>query len=94
MSQLNKKLILIAIGALVAVVALVVVIYPTGPKESWSGAGYGDVAIEIPDGANLTAIGRILASAGVVETASFFAISTYDREEAKRIQPGRYLMAL
>lgn len=94
MSQLNKKLILIAIGALAAAVALVVVIYPTGPKESWSGAGYGDVAIEIPDGANLTEIGRILAAAGVVETASFFAISTYDREEAKRIQPGRYSMAL
>lgn len=94
MNQLNKKIAALLLAVISGLVILVVIIYPTGPKESWSGEGVNEVAIEIPAGVNLTEIGRILAAAGVVESASFFAIATYDREEAKRIQPGRYLMAL
>jgi len=93
-NQLNKKIAALLLAVISGLVILVVIIYPTGPKESWSGEGVNEVAIEIPAGVNLTEIGRILAAAGVVESASFFAIATYDREEAKRIQPGRYLMAL
>jgi len=92
--QLSKKLIAIAGTAIIGLILIFIQLYPSGPKETWSGVGVGEVAIEIPAGVNLTEIGRILATAGVVETASFFAIATYDRPEAKLIQPGRYLMAL
>jgi UPF0755 protein len=79
--------------ATIAIILIFVQLYPSGPKETWSGGGSGEVAIEIPAGVNLSEIGRILATSGVVESSSFFAIATYDRPEAKLIQPGRYLMA-
>ncbi|MFZ9283134.1 MAG: endolytic transglycosylase MltG [Candidatus Nanopelagicales bacterium] len=85
------------VGAVIGLIFIAIgffQIYQSGPRESWSGNGEGEVTIEIPAGVNLTEVGRILAAAGVVEAASFFAIATYDREEAKLIQPGRYLMAL
>jgi UPF0755 protein len=91
---LAKKIIALAVMAAIGLILIFIQLYPSGPKETWSGTGIGEVAIEIPAGVNLTEIGRILATAGVVETASFFAIATYDRPEAKLIQPGRYLMAL
>lgn len=86
--------IVIGLASSLVLIFALVQLFPTGPKESWSGVGTGEVSIEIPAGANLTEVGRILAAAGVVESASFFAIATYDRDEAKSIQPGRYLMAL
>lgn len=91
---LNKRNLIILVVAIAGGIFIGFQVYPSGPKESWSGTGSGEVTIEIPAGANLTEVGRILAEAGVVETASFFAIATYDREEAKLIQPGRYQMAL
>jgi len=69
-------------------------LYPRGPQENWSGSGSGEVVIEIPPGVNLTKVGEILEEAGVVEESYFFAIATYDRPEATKIQPGRYVMAL
>lgn len=93
MKKLNKKYSILLIVGIIVFGLIGYQIYPRGPKETWSGTGTGEIAIEIPAGVNLTQVGRILADAGVVETASFFAIATYDREEAKRIQPGRYLMA-
>jgi len=90
----NKRNLIVLTAAIAGVIFIGFQVYPTGPTESWSGTGSGEVAIEIPAGVNLTEVGRILAEAGVVETASFFAIATYDREEAKLIQPGRYQMAL
>lgn len=91
---LTKRNVAVLVVAIISALFVAWQLYPSGPKETWSGPGSGEVAVEIPAGVNLTEIGRILASAGVVESASFFAIATYDRDEAKGIQPGRYLMAL
>lgn len=94
--NLTKKQLRLILTAAIAVIGMLVVFnsfFPRGPQETWTGPGTGEVVIEIPNGANLAEIGRILASAGVVESASFFSIATYDRDEAKRIQPGRYSMA-
>lgn len=95
--KLGKKYFRFALIAAVTIFALLITllsIFPRGPQETWTGPGTGEVVVEIPNGVNLTEIGRILADAGVVESASLFSIATYDREEAKLIQPGRYSMAL
>jgi UPF0755 protein len=92
--KIHLKIIGAATVAIVLSAIIFVTLFPSGPKETWSGNGTGETSIEIPAGANLTQVGRILAEAGVVESASFFAIATYDRSEAKSIQPGRYAMAL
>ena len=94
MKSLNRRILFLLIPVVIILGAVFYQAMLSGPKESWSGSGSGEIAIEIPAGINLTEIGRILAEAGVVESASFFAIATYDRDEAKLIQPGRYLMAL
>jgi UPF0755 protein len=56
----------------------------------YSGAGTGSVRVEVPPGANLTEIGRLLRKAGVVASVEGFTRAAAKDPRAVSIQPGDY----
>ncbi|MGV9315771.1 endolytic transglycosylase MltG [Streptomyces sp. NPDC003691] len=64
-----------------------------GAAPDYSGAGSGSVIVEIPQGAGLTEIGRILKQQGVVKSSGAFVAAASSNPRAKGIQAGVYTLA-
>ncbi|MFE0005659.1 endolytic transglycosylase MltG, partial [Streptomyces erythrochromogenes] len=63
------------------------------PAEDFAGEGAGEVVdVEIPKGAGLGQMGRILKEAGVVASAQAFVDAANANPKGKSIQPGVYPM--
>lgn len=63
-----------------------------GGSSDYPGPGEGSVAVEVPPGASLRAIGGVLAKADVVKTADAFVAAAEAEPRAQTIGPGRYAM--
>lgn len=61
-----------------------------GGGNDFSGDGVNDIVIQIHDGDSTTAIGKTLADAKVVATASAFVTAAHDNTAISSIQPGYY----
>ncbi|QDY75867.1 endolytic transglycosylase MltG [Streptomyces qinzhouensis] len=64
-----------------------------GSAPDYSGAGSGSVIVEIPPGAGLAEIGRILKQQGVVKSSGAFVSAANGNQRAKGIQAGVYTLA-
>lgn len=64
-----------------------------GSAPDYSGAGSGSVVVEIPQGAGLAEIGRILKQQGVVKSSGAFVSAANSNQRAKGIQAGVYTLA-
>lgn len=64
-----------------------------GSAPDYSGAGSGSVVVEIPPGAGLSEIGRILKENGVVKSSGAFVSAADSNPRAKGIQAGVYTLA-
>jgi len=62
------------------------------PPEDYPGPGSGEVVVEVPEGASLTTIGRVLHDAGVVASGEAFVEAAEDDARASGIQPGSYTL--
>ncbi|HSK56202.1 MAG TPA: endolytic transglycosylase MltG [Jiangellales bacterium] len=62
------------------------------PPEDYPGPGSGEVVVEIPEGASLTTIGRVLHDAGVVASVEAFVDAAEADARASGIQPGSYTL--
>ncbi|MGO4423972.1 endolytic transglycosylase MltG, partial [Streptomyces sp. MCAF7] len=63
-----------------------------GPAPDYSGAGSGEVAVEIPEEASVTAMGNILKDKGVVKSTDAFIEAANANEKGGSIQPGSYTL--
>ena len=54
--------------------------------------GEGTVAVTIPEGADAGEIGKILAAAGVVDSARFFEINATINGDRGKLRPGKYTL--
>jgi UPF0755 protein len=61
-----------------------------GPPPDYTGAGSGEVTVQVPRGASLAGIGDVLETAGVVKSAGAFTRVAKDEPRAMKIQPGYY----
>ncbi|AXI81733.1 endolytic transglycosylase MltG [Peterkaempfera bronchialis] len=58
----------------------------------YAGSGTGAVRVDVPQGANLTQIGRLLLDGGVVASVQAFTRAAMSDPKAVSIQPGDYAM--
>jgi UPF0755 protein len=65
-----------------------------GPAADYSGAGSGDVTVQVARGATAAGIGETLRTAGVVRSAKAFRNAAKADPRALRIQPGYYRLRL
>jgi UPF0755 protein len=65
-----------------------------GPAADYSGAGSGDVTVQVARGATAAGIGETLRTAGVVRSAKAFRNVAKADPRALRIQPGYYRLRL
>ncbi|MDW6058652.1 endolytic transglycosylase MltG [Streptomyces sp. FXJ1.4098] len=63
-----------------------------GPAPDYSGAGSGEVAVEIPEEASVTAMGNILKDKGVVKSTDAFIEAADSNPKGGSIQPGSYTL--
>ncbi|MFK4267010.1 endolytic transglycosylase MltG [Streptomyces milbemycinicus] len=63
-----------------------------GPAPDYSGAGSGEVTVEIPEEASVTAMGNILKDNGVVKSTDAFIEAANANEKGGSIQPGSYTL--
>ena len=62
-----------------------------GPAPDFTGAGTGEVTVQVPRGATSARIGEVLETAGVVKSAKAFReAARKDEARALKIQPGYY----
>ena len=58
--------------------------------DDWTGEGNGEVVVQIKPGASGSAMGTVLAEAGVVKTPKAFSSAYAAHDQAQSIQPGTY----
>ncbi|MGY0056922.1 endolytic transglycosylase MltG [Streptomyces sp. LZ34] len=63
-----------------------------GPAPDYSGAGSGEVAVEIPEEASVTAMGNILKDKGVVKSTDAFIEAANANPKGGGIQPCSYTL--
>ncbi|KAK1183431.1 endolytic transglycosylase MltG [Streptomyces sp. NBS 14/10] len=63
-----------------------------GPAPDYSGAGSGEVTVEIPEEASVTAMGNILKDKGVVKSTDAFIEAANANDKGGSIQPGSYTL--
>ncbi len=63
-----------------------------GAPADYPGPGTGEVVVEIPAGATLTEMGKILEDAGVVASAGAFVDASDANSRSGQIQPGTYTL--
>lgn len=61
----------------------------TAPKD-WTGPGTGSVEVQIASGSSGSAIGVVLADAGVIKTAKAFVDAAGKDSRSQSVQPGTY----
>lgn len=61
-----------------------------GPPPDYTGAGTGEVTVQVPKGASASGIGEVLETAGVVKSAKAFRKAAQDDPRSLKIQPGYY----
>ena len=62
------------------------------PAPDYEGRGSGEVQVDIPDGAVLADMGRVLTDEGVTKSAGAFIEAAAENEKAQAIQPGTYTL--
>src|SRR5581483_7070265 len=87
--MLNKR-----ISALAGCVLALGVLTACGSAPDYSGAGHGDVTIQVKSGDTAAAIGNTLKAAGVVESVDAFIKAAAADPAAAGIQPGSYKLHL
>ncbi len=82
------------VGALVALGAIAGALYLINATfQPFHGRGSGEVAIEIPEGADAGQIGELLASRGVVASGAFFTANATLTGRRGRLRSGEYTLA-
>jgi UPF0755 protein len=82
---------LIAVAAFV--VLIVVIVLGVKTFQPGHGAGEGRVRVTVPPGANVSAIGSLLAAKGVVDSGMFFQINATVTGRRGGLRPGDYTLA-
>ena len=60
--------------------------------QPFHGEGEGTVAVTIPEGSDAGEIGKILAAAGVVDSARFFELNATVNGDRGELRPGKYTL--
>ena len=60
--------------------------------QPFHGEGEGTVAVTIPEGSDAGEIGKILAAAGVVDSARFFELNATINGDRGKLRPGKYTL--
>ncbi|MDR1431632.1 MAG: endolytic transglycosylase MltG [Propionibacteriaceae bacterium] len=66
--------------------------FKTAEDYEGDGAGQPEVEITIPEGATLSAIGKLLVENDVIKTTKAFTEEVNRNEDSKNVQAGRYLL--
>ena len=85
--------VLVFFGVIAFIGVLLVRQFLLGGGEDYSGAGNGEVIIEVQDGQTLSEIGTTLKENGVVASADSFIDVAARNEQAQTIGPGYYRLA-
>ncbi|HET6547711.1 MAG TPA: endolytic transglycosylase MltG, partial [Solirubrobacter sp.] len=81
------------IFAVVALLVILGVLYAANQTfQPFHGDGSGNVAVDIPDGADAGQIGDILATKGVVDSATFFEVNATLSGDRGKLRPGHYTL--
>lgn len=84
---------LLSLGLILGAVALTAFVYLSNIGVLGSSSRGPAVALEVPEGANVAEIGRLLEKEGIIDSAFGFRIATYLESGDESIQSGRYTMS-
>lgn len=92
----GRGVVVLAVVVFVAVLAVIAAMLMRdrlfGGGEDYSGAGTGEVTVQVQEGQTLSDIGTTLKENGVVASANSFIEAATDNPQAATIGPGYYLM--
>jgi len=81
------------IAALLALALLAAALYALNATfQPFHGDGQGSVQVTVPEGADAGAIGTLLASKGVVDSARFFEVNATVTNRRGKLRPGTYTL--
>src|SRR4029078_12511383 len=81
------------IAALLALALLAAALYALNAAfQPFHGDGQGSVQVTVPEGADAGAIGTLLASKGVVDSARFFEVNATVTNRRGKLRPGDYTL--
>ncbi len=85
--------VLVFLGVIAFIGVLFVRQFLGGSGEDYSGAGNGEVIIQVQDGQTLSEIGSTLKENGVVASPDAFIDAAANNDQAQMIGPGYYRLA-